>query len=769
MARRVHRQKDWSGGYNLYVSPADLAENESQRLDDVLVTQPIGRMVKRYGFAKEVSTAMTDSAVFFLEEYLVDNLATGELPATGRQLIVIVYGSSASYYTVRRWNGTSWVALTTVAQRIGGLNGSQASFSKVNEELRVELGPVGTTNFIMPNLWYGRIVRTYFPGVPVSFDGRYLSTASMLPYSYVPDNANLTASVGNPVSNPTGALDVNCKIIQVLIAGSNIPLSRYRFTYEYDDYQCTPFVRVNSNATAGPPDSVRGYLCYDDTATTFNSNRIAIRILKAAWDATAVHDDIEKFNKRITAIYLWRAERVVGASAPTDAEYRLVTRIGLDEGTWTETSVNVDINGTGSVAHTFYQTLFDDDKTAAQLIEAGYGQFYQDFIGHAGGDDRLDAGISFFHKGIRFAAIGRKRLVYDTTQAAGGAAADQLRNDRLWYNPLQNTTDPPSFAYDSFPAELFLPISQGDGDEIVAGGDDGERALIWKQNRTFALHVAVDDLAASEIEIIAGEGQGCIAHRTVIKTPHGWIYLTPQTVGLYVNGRTQDIGKAIRSDAKPGTAASRLSLAGFTTSEKQSAFAAWDPVNEDYYLFIPDDTAIKTYAFVKSFRESWTGWVRYRYNSGSGSAVQFSDAVRPHAQDQRLLALQALSGAHRVMLLNSGTTDDGDVITVDWTSREFEADDDTTETELQMIGIKHRCEAFSVGLNADGAAVDLDPGAAGNLVSFGTQNVMKQMLKAVPRGATGSAMELTINATGRVEIDSVSIIVDERKNLPVSG
>ncbi len=360
-------------------------------------------------------------------------------------------------------------------------------------------------------------------------------------------------------------------------------LQYYRFTYIYDYFQSSTFVRDSTKRVA-------------EQVVTGNDS-VTIRINIPATQLSGVSgtfgssDTVEvpgKLNKRITGIEVFRADVDTGGSL-NDASFRRVRGVDLiNPRQW---GVGVDqwnrVSYGSSEIH--YSYFFADTLNYNQWLTK---ETYHSYIGHFSSNDWLVGNMSIYINGRRFMAD-----VYKWEDDSLNTHLGREYKNRIYYCAKQNVTLPAQFSPDVFPSDHFFQLG-GLNTEITGLAEWRERLVIFTRNSIYTAFISdpIDNTRFEEILFIDGPSN----QRSVIETPHGIVWAGTNNIYLY-NGRVLVIGNEILPNAPYDDTKSH--------SWDETWFAGYDPQHDEYY--ITSDTT----GYVYNFRVK--GWIRHEYSKNS--------------------------------------------------------------------------------------------------------------------------------------------------------
>lgn len=192
----------------------------------------------------------------------------------------------------------------------------------------------------------------------------------------------------------------------------------------------------------------------------------------------------------------------------------------------------------------------------------------------------------------------------------------------------------------SWPAANVLDLDAADGDAITGLGRVGPYLLVFKKRRTYLVTDAVTG-ANRPLD----PGVGCISHRSIVSTPHGTVWLTPDK-GVYVTdgSRVEPVSQNVQPTLDSMSQAAKVVAAG--------GFA-----NEHYYLAVGLSGA--TNDTVLDYDFALKSWWKH-----SNSVVQFASWTPTSVPT----LYGAATGAGRVdqMYVPATTLDNGAAFTASW-------------------------------------------------------------------------------------------------------
>lgn len=364
-----------------------------------------------------------------------------------------------------------------------------------------------------------------------------------------------------------GNNDVEPMTVTRADSGTNIGRStHYAFSYIYDGYQHSTMVEDSTGryyVASANSDSASRYVEVSFRIPYYRlfADRYAYKsYFSTAADpihSTArLNDSLGVYDFRVTGFAIYRAsspdvDEIEEIDKDDLTNYRFLRSFSVFDTSWATQSI---------ASNNCYTFTFQDSSEFSDLTET-----YYDIIGHYSHYDM--AGYTYS------AILNGRRFIADVIKPALNSDSLFKSNDRVYYNPLQTYTDPPSYAHDSFPDGHYFAIPEANA-HIKGLFAYLNRLFVSTETRLWMVTPGVD---AHDFSIQEVPGSLPVNNqRTIQITPDGVFYKTINNAVMFNGNSSVLIGDAMKNRSNSWTMSSSL----------DSTFTAWyDIMNKEYWLF----------------------------------------------------------------------------------------------------------------------------------------------------------------------------------------
>ena len=210
-----------------------------------------------------------------------------------------------------------------------------------------------------------------------------------------------------------------------------------------------------------------------------------------------------------------------------------------------------------------------------------------------------------------------KYLIYFANRvwAAGMSTEKSTLRFSGFVEPAENQADPTNW-----PKKNFVRFDEEDGQEITGLGISGPYLLVFKEHKVWT----VFDLNEGENRRIS-DTSGAIAWRSIVETPVGTFYLTPDQGVFLTNGaKVQEMSKNVRNLLQGFDPITGREDRAAKLNELHNAAAEY--LNGHYYLsYMAQDSSIKTLDYDTLLKSWWlhdlggNQWVHWEPTAGSSA------------------------------------------------------------------------------------------------------------------------------------------------------
>lgn len=549
-----------------------------------------GSLASRLGF-RAVNSSWDISSTYYAPYYRIMPVYDAQAD-TLSQLFYI--GINANWiYGTWYWNsgimlGYSDPSTPSNAKRIethvfgnssGTFRNDEIAGTNYNSVLRVSLGAnsyrwLNSRYPVRSSIWYTNNIRRIFS--ILNENDEYFGLSSFPPAMPWVSDCSLSPLIWN--KRPWAKAITNEPLSFTLgDTASGGPIGRkafYAMAYEYDGYQHSTMIEDST-----------GVIYVGNILTSNNRKYVTVRVsidpFRVQRTLNAFHsntDSLGTVDYRVTGIVLYKNEVSYGDSAVEKfglEHYKKVTTIDAFDKAWIYS---------GSSYYDFV------DSTDYDVLSENY----YDVIGHYSDYDIAVYAHSAILNGRRYCAVVKKPT----------KSGDIFSNsDRVYYNPLQTHTDPPSYALDSFPDDHYISLPENNA--VITGMFAfTNRLFVSSRTGVYRITPGID---AHDFSVEYVYGSYPIDNpRTVQVTPDGVFYKTESSAAYFDGVNSAIIGDALR----------QADSLAYDKNAVSGAFESWyDSQKKEYWMFHSDHAYI--------FSTGIGSWRKYTFSLSDGSDREY--------------------------------------------------------------------------------------------------------------------------------------------------